>query len=202
MPADFSRAVRPSGWQPWVVIVSFTRLSPDGLHAVRIERGDGVVLSNARSRNRAGYIPHDMGHLVADQAFGLHDGFWGSVAEGALFGSLDVVEGKLRHDARVKSAAILKRNRLGLGLSEVLAGPPYDAVEHGWDLDTTCKAVARAWGYVRAGEPPYDRAVVASAIDAFRQTRKAWEATPVGDSLCFEWQTQRRARVSGPRRRR
>lgn len=178
------------------MIVSFTRLSADGLHAVRVERDDGVVLTSTRSRNRAGYIPHDMGHLVADRAFGLHDGFWGSVAEGALFESLDVVEGKLRHDARAKSAEIMKRNERGLLLSEVISGPPYDAVEQGWDLESTCKAVARAWGYVHAGQPPFDRAVVAGAVEAFRQARAGWDATTVGKAVVFEW------RVTTPRRRR
>lgn len=174
------------------MIVLFTRLSPDGLHAIRIERSDGVVLSNGRSRNRAGFIPHDMGHLVADRAFGLQNGFWGSVAEGALFKSLEVVDGKLRHDARPKSAAILKRNKGGLSLSELLAGPPYKAVAQSWDIEMAYKALVRAWGYLFAGDPPYDRASLAAAIGAFRQARDEWSATPVGDAMRFEWQEARR----------
>ena len=149
--------------QTRTVLVTFRRLSVDGLHAVRIERDDGVVLA-IESRNRKGWVPHDMGHFVGEQAFGIEDGFWGSVAAGARFRSVRVVQGKLRHDA----------------------------VEHGHDLETASKHLVRAWGSIRTTPMPYDRATLASAIDAFAAARDAWAAVPVGGELPMVWTVSKR----------
>ena len=171
----------------------FRRLSDDGLHAVRIVRDDGVVLA-IESRNRAGSIPHDLGHFVGERAFGVEDGFWGSIAEGALFRSVRVVEGKLRHDATARSKAILKKNAAGLLLGEVVGGPCHRAVELGLDTETAYKDLVRTWGSIRTTPMPYDRRTVSAAIMAFAETRDAWRAVAVGDELPLVWTTRSRRR--------
>ena len=174
--------------------IIFTRLSMDGLHALRIERGDGIVFEAPSSRDRKGYIPHDMQHLLTDQAFEVHDGFWGTVAAGALFKSLPIVEGRLRHDAYARSKAVIKQHAAGLQLTEVIGGPAYHAVEHGHDLETAFKALQRTWGSIRTDPLPYDRTVLARAIDAFAAARTQWAQLPVGEAMTFHWTLRERPR--------
>ena len=173
------------------MLVTFRRLSDDGLHAVRIERDDGVVLA-IESGNRKGFVPHDMVHFLGEQAFGIDDGFWGSIAAGALFQSVQVVEGKLRHDAVARSRALLKQNAEGLLLGEVIGGAPYEAVEHGLDLETAYKHLVRGWGSIRTTPMPYDRPMLAAAIEAFADARRSWAAVPVGGDLPMVWRTSMR----------
>jgi hypothetical protein len=175
------------------VRVTFTRLTANGLHSIRVVRDDGVVLS-VNGYSRKGYIPHDMQHFVAERSFGVTNGFWGSIADGALFQSVQVVEGRLRHDAWAKSKALIKANTEGFRFAEVVAGPAYIAVERGWDLETAFKALGRAWGIFSAEPVPYDRDVLAGAITAFGDARQEWEATPIGGDVALTWRQPSRRR--------
>lgn len=177
------------------VDISFRRLGVDGAHTVRVVRDDGVVFE-IRPGIRKGYVPHDMGHLLTEQAYGLK-GFWASVAAGALFQSLMLVEGRLANDARARSKTIIKENATGVGLGEILGESAYAAAEHGHDVETAFKGLGRTWGSVSAAPLPFNREVVADAIEAFRNARARWQAVPVGDEMLMTWRAER-----GRRRRR
>ena len=172
------------------MLVTFTRLSADGNLGVRAVCDDGVVLA-IEGYTRKGYIPHDMAHFVGEQAFGVTTGFWGSVADGALFKSLRVTSGKLRHDAWARSKALLKANAEGLRLGELIGGPAYEAVARGWDIETAYKALVRTWVHFGPKPLPYDRDVLRNAITAFTEAREQWQSTPVGGELALTWRQQR-----------
>jgi hypothetical protein len=154
-------------------------------------RDDGVVMS-IDSGNRKGFIPHDMIHFVGEQSFAVQDGFWGSIAAGALFESVRVIEGKLRHDAAARSRALLKANADGLLLGEVIGGPCYRAVECGLDLETAHKDLIRTWGSIRTSPMPYSRQTLKTAIDAFAGARETWKSLTVGEELSLTWSFRRR----------
>jgi hypothetical protein len=175
------------------MLVTFTRLSADGNLGVRAVRADGVVLA-IEGYSRKGYIPHDMMHFVGEQAFGVTNGFWGSVADGALFKSLRVTSGKLRHDAWGRSKALIKANAEGLRLGELIGGPAYAAVERGWDLETAYKALVRTWTHFQPKPLPYDRELLRDAIMAFADAREQWQSTPVGGELELAWRQSERRR--------
>jgi hypothetical protein len=175
------------------MLVTFTRLSADGNLAVRAVRDDGVVLA-IEGYSRKGYIPHDMMHFVGEQAFGVTNGFWGSLADGALFKSMRVTSGKLRHDAWGRSKALIKANAKGLLLGELIGGPAYTAVERGWDVETAYKALVRTWTHFEPEPLPYDRDVLRAAIAAFAEARTRWQSTPVGGELALSWRQPKRRR--------
>src|SRR5882757_6287432 len=63
------------------------RLDRDGRYVTSIARDDGVTFSmQGVGHNFA--IPHDVAHYVVEKALGLDRGFWGSVADGAVFPSM------------------------------------------------------------------------------------------------------------------
>src|SRR5690606_4774122 len=76
-------------------------------------------------------IPHDLAHFAIEQALRIRDGFWGSVADGAVFGSLTHVSGRRRPRAAERSNQILKANKVTLTETEILVGLFNQALEEG-----------------------------------------------------------------------
>ena len=56
-------------------------------------RDDGVSL-RVRTPDRKFSPPHDLIHFVVEKGMHLERGFWGSVADGAKFASVDVIDGR------------------------------------------------------------------------------------------------------------
>lgn len=74
-------------------------------------------------------IPHDLAHYVIERALGLHDGFWGRVAAGALFGGMSVVNGRQKPHAGERSRALIAANPYAIGFAEVIVGAVLHAVK-------------------------------------------------------------------------
>ena len=100
--------------------VAFSK-RPDGGSLALIDREDGVRL-RLRSYDRTGEVPHDAVHLIGERALGLTGGLWGSLQAGALFDSVEVVSGRLRHDRRQRSDAVRRENAAELRLAETVVG--------------------------------------------------------------------------------
>jgi hypothetical protein len=79
-------------------------------------------------------IPHDLAHYVIEQELGLQDGFWGSVAAGALFGGIKILAGRQRPHAAQRSREVLAAHRQEIGVSEILVDAGLRAVK-GMGLD-------------------------------------------------------------------
>jgi hypothetical protein len=67
-------------------------------------RRDGVRLS-VPVFGKLDPLPHDLAHYVVERELGLPDGFWGSVAAGAIFAGMVVLEGRQPPHARERSRA-------------------------------------------------------------------------------------------------
>lgn len=135
---------------------------PGGGSVALIDRPDGVRL-RLSSYDRKYVVPHDLAHFVAERAFRIHGGLWGSIAAGALLDSMELVSGRLRHDRKARSETVLRANAKEFGMAEVLAGVVHLGVDQ--DDRTIGRALRDAWGAFRA-EPcpvPAERAVAAVA---------------------------------------
>ena len=155
--------------------VTFTRREGGGSTA-EFRRPDGVTV-RIRSYDRKHRIPHDLAHLVAERAFRVERGVWGSLAAGVLFASAEVVAGRRRHDDKARSAALLKANK-----DETSASPSRVATSRGaagrrarTGRETTARALAEAWGSVRT--PDRRRATRRTLLAARRWTSCARSAT-------------------------
>lgn len=179
---------------PWAVDVRFSR-SPHGGSVALIERSDGLTL-RMRSYDRKHSVPHDLAHFVAERAFVLPQGVWGSIAAGALFRSMEVVSGRCRHDSRARSAAIIAENACHIGLAEIVAG----VVHRGLDLNPAGVERELRWGWaaVREGPCPLPIPVLHDAVAELRQLAQRWQLLPDDEQLRMQWAIK----VTPTRRRR
>lgn len=162
---------------------------PGGGSVALIERPDGVTL-RLNSYDRKHAVPHDLAHFVAERAFRIHGGLWGSIAAGAMLGSMEVVSGRLRHDRKARSEKMLRTNAEEFGMAEVLSGVVHLGVDQ--DDRTIGRALRDAWGAFRS-EPcpvPPERAV--AAVAELRSLGDRFAALDAGGTLPLTWPAQRR----------
>lgn len=65
-------------------------------------------------------IPHDLSHFIVESQLNMCQGFWGCVANGALFPGMNIVEGRQKPHAKSKSKQIIKAANRQLTLAECL----------------------------------------------------------------------------------
>lgn len=176
--------------------VEFRKRADGGSLAI-IDRGDGVRL-RLRSYDRTGRIPHDAVHLLGERSLGMRGGLWGSIAEGALFDSIEVIDGRQPHDRVRRSHEIRRRNARELRLAETLVGVLADAVDV--DGDEVKRRLDEAWGITQVGPAPFSQEQAATAVEGLRALRARWERLAPGEpGLPYTWPAAGRRR-SGPTR--
>lgn len=133
-------------------------------------------------------IPHDLAHYVIERALGLHDGFWGRVAAGALFGGMSVVNGRQKPHAGERSRALIAANPYAIGFAEVIVGAVLHAVK-GEALGPEALAIASP---VAPSRTRAERdALVARLRPAVEAMCTRWRETPPGGTLRVMWPEQR-----------
>lgn len=172
------------------VHVEFSK-RPDGGSLALIDRGDGVRL-RLRSYERTGVVPHDAVHFLGERALGITDGLWGSIRDGALFESIEVVGGKQRHDRRQRSDAVRKANAERLMLAETVVGVLQQSVDR--DGPATKAALDAAWGITRPGASPYTVAQASTAVQELRALRDRWRRLGPDETIPYDWPAPRRRR--------
>ncbi|ONH61714.1 hypothetical protein CcI49_05890 [Frankia sp. CcI49] len=168
--------------------VSFRRVDGpkggDGGSVAVIERLDGVSL-RMHSYDRTFSVPHDLAHFVAEQEFRLSRGVWGSIAAGAMFGSMTVVDGRLRHDSRQRSRELMRANQHEIRLAEIVAGAVHDAVER--DAPPSAADIASAWQIYRTDTPSFPPDVPVRAVARLNVLRAVWQALGPDESIDLTW---------------
>ncbi len=164
------------------------RLDGDGRYETIITRNDSVsfrVLGVAH--NFA--IPHDLAHYVIEKALRIEDGFWGSVAAGAVFASMTYLGGRRKPKAAERSSALLKANARALVDAEVVVRIFNDTIEEGHSENS-----AVLGGRLRERLPPPGKKLrsigpsdIAEVYSAYKFLRQDWEALPVGATLILQW---------------
>ena len=99
--------------------MTFLRLSDGARSYSVVERRDGVRYrvydGTATSR-----LPHDLGHLIVERETGDHGGFWGAVAAGVVFSSMEHLDGRRPPHARERSEAAMRERSDGLRRAELM----------------------------------------------------------------------------------
>ena len=72
---------------------------PRGRYHSVLHRADGVSVrleggSYNRIRGSVGRVPHDIAHLIVEDAFGLRGGLWGTLAAGGLVQNARLASGR------------------------------------------------------------------------------------------------------------
>lgn len=135
-------------------------------------------------------IPHDLAHLAIEQALGLGRGFWGTVADGAVFESMTYVGGRRKPHAAERSKDVLKANRDPLIEAEVLVRIFNDALEEGHGAGSTelrRRLRDDSWTPPGAAERRFTNAEVVAACAAWERMLELWQQLDVGGTLEFTW---------------
>ncbi len=172
--------------------VEFGKAERGGSYAV-IDRPDGVRLRMS-SYDRTSDVPHDLAHLVTERTLGLERGVWGSIAAGAVFGSMEVVSGRLRHDRHEPSRAVLKENRAELGMAELLSGVVHQGV--GPDDRHVEREIRRAWQAFRVEPCPFPTASILGAVAELRELGAHWVDLAADATLVATWPVRSTSKAS------
>ena len=152
-------------------------------------RGDGVRLS-VPDFGPLDPLPHDLAHYVIERELALQDGFWASVAAGALFEGMHVLEGRQPPHARERSRTIMQRHHWGLLFSELLVGVVLRAVKGEPLSDAALPLVSP----IVPSRTLADRdALIRRLAPIVRQMCSEWQATQPGNCLRLQWPEPLRA---------
>lgn len=161
-----------------------------------ITRSDGVTYL-VKGVGHMAAIPHDLAHFAVEQGLGIRQGFWGSVADGAVFGSLTHVTGRRKPRAAERSKEVLKANKDELTATEILVGLFNQALEEGLGPESpVLRDRLRRYIWTPPGQPPrqFTESEVAAVCAGWQRMLDLWQELPVGGTMEFHWPEAGRAR--------
>jgi hypothetical protein len=135
-------------------------------------------------------LPHDLAHYVVEKELSLRRGFWGSVAEGAVFPGMEILAGRQRPHARERSHALCNANGRSLTEVEVIVGLLIDLMKNKVPATSqfATKAVARC---LSGGKDSELRTVDAASLQRIDEglgaMARRWADVKVGDALVVRW---------------
>ncbi len=168
----------------------------DRWHCITIVRDDGVTL-DLRAVGRKYAPPHDLAHYVVEGTLGLRQGFWGTVADGAKFPGMTVLDGRQRPHADARSKSLMKANQRCLSEAEVMVSIFVDLLEERPNAKPAVLGprLAERWtpAGTEAGVIGPDR--IERVWTALCAMRKRWQALAVGDRIVVEWPMRQQAKA-------
>jgi hypothetical protein len=167
--------------------VHFHRTDGRGGYAVMMRRDDGLTV-RLSGDSHSGRIPHDLAHFVAEREFRFGHGVFGSIAAGAMFTNMMVVDGPPRHDEKIRSRVVIRAYAAELGLAEVVSGVIHDGVERHADLERVYRQLLAVWGSLRSAPCPYQVATLRRCLGLLDALEDRWRTTEVGHRLALRWE--------------
>jgi hypothetical protein len=143
-------------------------------------RDDGVSL-RVIAPDRKFSPPHDLIHFIVEKGMHLQRGFWGSIAAGAKFSSMEVIDGRQKPRANERSIQIIKANEHFLSEAEAIVGA----------FQTTLHDVApheeALWRLLLTRGRKLDGALIHTTWAQLVSFREQWEELSVGRAIRLEW---------------
>jgi hypothetical protein len=167
-----------------------------------IERDDGVVYRMKEFTSPGPRLPHDLRHLIVERELAIADGFWGAIAAGTVYASMDHVQGRRPPHAAERSAGLKRVQRQPVMRAGLLA----DLVEAVATLDTPSEDEIRrltreklsvvpvtgpggdpgeAVALADTAVPP--PAVLAKAARTLQVEAARWARLRIGEELVYSW---------------
>jgi len=134
-------------------------------------------------------IPHDLAHFLVEKTLRLRQGFFGSVADGAVFKSMTYLEGRRKPGAAARSETLQKKNLAALNDAEALVRIFNDTIEQGHAENSPVLQQRLRERLVRAGVRfrKFSPAEIAEVYAAYRDMLAKWQNLPVGGQLELHW---------------
>jgi hypothetical protein len=170
------------------VPIDFHKRSRGRYHSV-LHRFDGVSVrleggSYNRIRGEVGRVPHDIAHLIVEDALGLGGGLWGTLAAGGIVQNAILAEGRKPPHAERRARAITDRAGESLRQAEILVRATADASLDGGKRDMHAfhaHVGARWWS------PSITPGALERAWVDLREAAKCWDALEDGSVLRLTW---------------
>lgn len=170
------------------MLLRLTRLDERRYETVVI-RSD-LVTFHVKGVGHMSSLPHDLAHVAVERGLNIHGGFWGSVANGAVFGSLTHVSGRRKPKAAERSKQVLRDNAGELTETEILVGLFNQAFEEGVasDLSALHERLRRyAWTAPQRTPRRFSETEIADACATWQRLLDQWRALPVGEAMELDW---------------
>lgn len=183
------------------MLLRLTRLDERRYETV-ITRADGVTF-HVKGVGHMSDLPHDLAHFAVEKGLGIHGGFWGSVANGAVFGSMTHVSGRRQPRASERSKQVLADNKGELTETEILVGLFNQAMDEGLASDSPeLHDRLRRYTWTAPGRKPrrFTEPEVSAVCSEWQQMLTAWQTLPVGGTLEFVWPERTRGPGRAARR--
>jgi hypothetical protein len=165
--------------------VVFTR-APDGTRAsCVVERDDGVRYRVWQGVGRP-ELPHDLVHLLVELELRDDGGFWGAVADGAVFDSMEHLGGRRPPHARDRSAAAIRARKDRLQRAELMAGLVELLVADAITDERRVTLAARKH-LSTLPDATVDVPAVLAAARKLRAAASMWSRSLPGDELVVHW---------------
>lgn len=185
------------------MLITFTKTG-ERTYEVFVQRDDGVML-RVRTPDKPLKIPHDMAHYVVEREMNFDRGFWGSIAAGAIFSTVQVVSGRQPPHAAERSAALIKDSYKQQAAAELYVAVMQGITREGKEQDYrfVCSSLDEIWRPFRWPRPHVSAEDALRVCRALREAEESWAALPVGQSVKLSWSSTqrkgstRRGRASG-----
>lgn len=165
------------------------RKGPRGRYHSVLHRLDGVSVrldggSYNRIRGEVGRVPHDIAHLIVEDAFGLGGGLWGTLAAGGIVQNAMFAGGRKPPHAARRAREITDRAGESLRQAEILVRAVADASLAGGTRDVHAlhaRVGARWWS------PSITPEELEGACADLCAAAKRWDALEDGAVLRLTW---------------
>jgi hypothetical protein len=172
--------------------ITFTKTG-ERTYEIVARRDDGVTL-RVRTPDKPLKIPHDMVHYVVERELNMERGFWGSIAAGVVFGTVQIVSGRQPPHAAERSAALIKASYGEQAAAElyvaVLQRVAVECRERDFRYVSSC--LDEVWRPFRRPRPHVTAEDAVRVCRALREAESAWTSLPVGESVKVTWASAQR----------
>jgi len=153
-------------------------------------RSDGVRLS-IPVFGRLDPIPHDLAHFVVERELDLQRGFFGSIADGAIFGGMRVLSGRQPPHAGERSQMVMKANHYPILFSEILVDRTLRALK---GEAVGIQPLPMTLPHIPASTRAEREALIQPLAAKMEEMCERWQAIPMGESLLVVWPDHPRRR--------
>src|SRR3954462_8039404 len=167
--------------------LTVTRLD-QGKYETVITRDDGVSYS-LKGVAHTFAIPHDLAHFLVEKTLRLHHGFWGNVADGAVFKTMSYLGGRRKPKAAERSDRLLKDNAAALNEAEVLVRIFNDTIEQGHAETSPLLRERLQRRLARPGLQfrSFSDAEIGEVYATYAGMLAKWKQPPVGGKMERQW---------------
>jgi hypothetical protein len=169
------------------VEITFTKTG-GRTYEIVARRDDGVTL-RVRTPDKPASLPHDFAHYLVERTLNFERGFWGLIAAGAVFGTVQVVSGRQPPHAAERSDALIKETYKEQAAAELYVAVMQGVAREGKERDyrLVCSRLDEVWRPFRRPRPHVTAEDALRVCRALREAEERWLALPVGESVTVSW---------------